>query len=136
MKETSSQANAGQGAIQINGDHNTVHSHQHSHAHQHTVHAHGPLHLHTHVGAPAFALQAPPAPQVRYRQRNSQVSQPITPEQKELLAMMRPLPKPVRNGVLEWMRAEFGTGLAMELDSHELRHARAHVLAARRAAGI
>lgn len=108
--------------------------HHHTHHHSHTLHAHGPVHLH--VESPAFALQAPPAPQARYRQRNKQVVQPITPPQKDLLALMRPLPKPVRNGLLEWMRNEFGTGLVMELDLLELQLARQRVLDARRAAGI
>lgn len=134
------QENTGHGAIQINGNHNTVnhnqHTHHHQHNHRHTLHAYGSVHLHTHVEAPSFALQAPPAPQARYRQRNRQVTQPITPAQKELLAMMRPLPKPVRNGLLEWMRAEFGTGLVMELDPEELQRLRRVVLDARRAAGV
>lgn len=118
----------------INNHHQHTHHHQHNHAH--TVHAHGPVVLHTHFEPPAYALQAPPAPQARYRQRNKQVVQPITQEQKDLLEMMRPLPKPVRNGLLEWMRAEFGTGLVMELDLGELQLARQRVLDARRAAGI
>ncbi len=113
---------------------NHRHTHHHQHEHQHTHH--GPLHLHTHVEPPAFALQAPPAPPARYRQRNQQITQPITPAQKELLAMMRPLPKPVRNGLLEWMRAEFGTGLVMELEPGELQRARQRVLDARRVAGV
>lgn len=116
--------------------HNHQHSHTHSHQHNHTLHAYGPLHLHTHVEAPSFALQAPPAPPARYCQRNNQVQLPITSEQKDLLAMMRPLPKPVRNGLLEWMRSEFGTGLVMELDPIELQRARQEVLEARRAAGL
>lgn len=119
----------------INGNHNTIHNH-HQHTHHHRHMHHGPVHLHTHVEAPAFALQAPPAPQARYRQRNQQVVQPITPAQKDLLAMMRPLPKPVRNALLEWMRSEFGTGLVMELDLCELQRARQRVLDARRSAGI
>ena len=119
----------------INGNHNTIHNHhQHTHQHRHTHH--GPVHLHTHVAPPAFALQAPPAPPARYRQRNKQVVQPITGPQKDLLAMMRPLPKPVRNGLLEWMRTEFGTGLVMELDPRELQLIRQRVLDARRVAGI
>lgn len=121
-----------------NHQHDHQHTHHHQHSHAHTVHAHGPVHIHVPpvVQPPAFALQAPPAPQARFRQRNQQVTQPITPAQKELLAMMRPLPKPVRNGLLEWMRAEFGTGLVMELDPVELESARQRVLDARRAAGI
>lgn len=134
MRDENNQINTGHGAIQINGNHNTVNQHQHQH--DHTLHAYGPLHLHTHVQAPSFALQAPPAPPARYRQRNRQVVQPITPAQKDLLAMMRPLPKPVRNRLLEWMRAEFGTGLVMELDPAELQLARSQVLDARRAAGL
>ena len=115
----------------------TINNHQHSHTHQHDHrHQHQHDHHHTHIEAPPFALQAPPAPQARYRQRNRQVVQPITPAQKDLLAMMRPLPKPVRNGLLEWMRTEFGTGLVMELDLGELQRARQRVLDARRVAGI
>jgi hypothetical protein len=50
---------------------------------------------------------------------------------------MRRLPQLIeRISVLEWMRAEFGTGLVMELDALELQRARQQVLDARRAAGI
>lgn len=120
----------------INNHHQHTHNHQHTHTHNLTLHAHGPVHLHTHVEPPAFALQAPPAPPARYRQRNQHLVQPITPAQKDLLAMMRPLPKHVRNGLLEWMRSEFGTGLVMELEPRELHQARQQVLDARRSAGI
>lgn len=104
--------------------------------HNHTIHSHGPLHLHTHVEQPVFALQAPPAPPARYRQRNQVACAAITPAQKELLAMMRPLPKPMRIGVLDWMRSEFGTGLIKELDPLELQRTRRAVLDARRSAGL
>lgn len=139
MGDESNQESAGHGAIQINGNHNTVnynqHTHHHQHDHKHTVHAHGPVHLHTHVESPAFALQAPPAPPAHYRQRG-QPTADITPAQKALLALMRPLPKPVRAQVLDFMRTEFGTGLVIELAPDELQRVRRVVLDARRAAGI
>ena len=119
MRDDNEQENAGHGAIQIFGSYNTINYNQHMH-----------------MEVPAFALQAPPAPQARFRQRNQQITQPITPAQKDLLAMMRPLPRAVRNGLLEWMRCEFGTGLVMELEPGELQRARQRVLAARRLAGI
>ena len=137
MGDENNQTNTGQGAIQINGNHNTVnhhqHDHQHTHHHQHSHH--GPLHLHTHVEPPAFALQAPPAPPARTL-RPKRPAYDITPAQKELLALMRPLPKPVRIAVLAWLRCEFGTSLVMELEPRELYQTRQHVLNARRAAGI
>lgn len=133
MRDENKQQNSGDSAIQIYGDNNTIHNHQHQH--DHTVHAHGPLHLHTHVERPLYALQAPPAPPARYRHRNP-VSPEITLAQKDLLAMMRPLPKPARIAVLEYMRAEFGTGLVMALEPRELQRARRAVLDARRAAGL
>ena len=59
-----------------------------------------------------------------------------TPAQRELLALMRPLPKPVRLAVLNWLRCEFGTGLVMELEPRELHQTRLRVLDARRSAGV
>jgi hypothetical protein len=127
--------NVSGGEVRVSNTAINNHQHTHHHQHDHTVHAHGPVHLHTHVEPPSFALQAPPAPPAHYRQRNSEVH-PITPEQKDLLAMMRPLPKPVRNRLLDWMRTEFGTGLVMELDPDELRSLRRAVMGARRVAGL
>ncbi len=111
------------------------HRHTHNHQHNHTVHAHGPVHLHTHVESPVFALQAPPAPPAHYRQRG-QPAADITAAQKALLALMRPLTKPARAQVLDFMRIEFGTGLVIELAPSELQRVRRVVLDARRAAGI
>jgi len=126
----------GQVAHTIN---NNQHTHHHQHDHRHTVHAHGPVHVHntthTHVQQPAFALQAPPAPPAHYRQRG-QPAADITPAQKALLALMRPLPKPARAQVLDFMRIEFGTGLVVELDPGEVQRVRRVVLDARRAAGV
>jgi hypothetical protein len=123
----------GQVAHVINNHH--CHTHSHSHQHHHTVHAHGPVHVHTHVQSPTFALQAPPAPQARPAKR-SRSSYDLSTGQKEILSLMRPLPKHVRGGVLEFMRAEFGTGLVMELAPDELQRMRRVVLDARRTAGI
>lgn len=115
---------------------NNTHHHQHSHTHyhRHTVHAHGPLHLH--IAAPEFALQAPPAPPAQARPRATKLVVDITPAQKALLALMRPLPKPVRGGVLDFMRVEFGTGMVVDLTPSELQRVRRMVLDARRAAGL
>jgi hypothetical protein len=60
----------------------------------------------------------------------------ITPAQKALLALMRPLPKQVRVGVLDYMRIEFGTALVMQLSPDEVQRVRRFVLDARRAAGV
>lgn len=137
MRDEQQQHNAGAGAIQIHGNHNTINNnHQHTHHHQHTVHAHGPVVIHTLVQQQApFALQALPAPQARKGLRTKN-GPPITPAQKELLELMRPLPKPVRNEVMAWMRVEFGTALVMALEPRELHCARKRVLDVRRAAGV
>jgi hypothetical protein len=129
-----------EGDVTVN---HTVHSHQHSHTHQHqhdhqhthTVHAHGPVHLHTHMEPPAFALKAPPAPPAHYRQRGKAALE-VTLAQKAVLALMRPLPKAARIGLLDWMRTEFGTGLVIELEADELRSLRQAVMDARRVAGL
>lgn len=110
--------------------------HQHSHTHCHTHH-HGPVHIETlvvHQGE-GFALSAPPAPPARRGQRHKRVN-PLTPAQKELLALMKPLPAPLRIQVLDFMRCEFGTGMVMELEPRELHLTRQQVLDARRAAGV
>ena len=49
---------------------------------------------------------------------------------------MRPLPKHVRVGVLDFMRMEFGTGLVVALNPDELQRVRRVVLDARKAAGV
>lgn len=49
---------------------------------------------------------------------------------------MRPLPKPVRVSVLDFMRMEFGTGLVVELSPDELQRVRRVVLDLRRGAGL
>lgn len=146
MRDEQKQENSGAGAVQINGKHNTVnhHTYQHDHYHQHdhshihtgTLHAHGPVVIHTLVQQHApFALQAPLAPQARKSSR-TKTSARITPAQKELLELMRPLPKPLRHAVMAWMRVEFGTALVMALEPRELHGARQHVLDVRRTAGI
>jgi hypothetical protein len=87
------------------------------------------------IQQPPFALQAPPAPPAP-RRKHSKASTEITPAQKELLALMKPLPAHVRIQVLDYMRSEFGTGMVMELDPRELHRTRQQVLEARRSAGI
>lgn len=126
----------------VNVSNNTVnnhtHHHQHDHVHQHTLHAHGPLHIHMEADPPpSFALQASPAPPARQGRRGPKPpTHDITPAQREVLALMRPLPKPVRVDVLIWMRIEFGTSLVMDLDPRELHRLRAHVSEVHRAAGV
>ncbi|MEO8118024.1 MAG: hypothetical protein ABI606_01720 [Rhodoferax sp.] len=112
----------------------TINNH---HAHHRHTHHHGPLHIDTLVvqQSESFALQAPPAPPAR-KPRPRRPAYDITPAQKELLALMRPLPKPVRIEVLNWLRCEFGTSMVMELEPRELYQTRQHVLDVRRAAGI
>jgi len=126
MRDENNQISTGHGAIQIHGNHNTVNQYNH---HQHNHH-------HTHIEAPAFALQAPPAPPARRGQRTPQPVYDTTPAQKALLALMRPLPKHVRVGVLDFMRIEFGTGLVVALNPDELQRVRRVVLDARRVAGL
>lgn len=111
--------------------------HQHTHNHHRHTHHHGTLHIDTLVVQQGdnFALQAPPAPPAR-TPRPRRPAYDITPAQKELLALMRPLPKPVRIEVLNWLRCEFGTSMVVELEPRELHQTRQHVLDARRAAGI
>jgi hypothetical protein len=111
------------------------HTHQHQHSHTGPVHVHGPVHLHTYVELQAFELQATPAPPAHFRQRGHRAAD-ITPAQKALLALMRPLPKNVRAQILDFMRIEYGTGLVVELDPQELQQLRRRVLDARRDAGV
>lgn len=134
MRDERYQENSGTGTVQINGNHNTVN--HHTHHHKHTVHAHGPVVIHTLVQQQApFALQAPSAPPARNGKRMKDGPE-ITPTQKELLALMKPLPAHLRIQVLNWMRAEYGTGLVMELEPRELHRTRGHVIEVRRAAGV
>ncbi|MCM2340450.1 hypothetical protein [Rhodoferax sp.] len=148
MRDEQQQENSGAGTVQINGNYNTVnhHTHQHDHYHQHQhqhshiltgpLYARGPVVIHTLVQQQApFALQAPLAPQARKGQR-TKTSARITPAQKDLLELMRPLPKPVRHEVMAWMRTEFGTALVMALEPRELHCARKRVLDVRLAAGV
>ncbi|OGB58424.1 MAG: hypothetical protein A2503_10075 [Burkholderiales bacterium RIFOXYD12_FULL_59_19] len=136
MRDVQKQENSGAGAVQIHGNHNTVnhHTHQHSHTHQHTLHAHGPVVLQ--LSEQAFALQAPPAPPARQGRQRKPPKRDVTPAQREVLALMRPLPKAVRVDVLIWMRYEFGTSLVLDLEPRELHQLRGHVLDVRRAAGV
>ena len=138
MRDKPKQDNSGAGAIQINGDNNTInnhthhHQHQHDHVHQHTVHAHGPVLLQTTMvqQVPDYALQPPPAPPAR-KPKPKRPAYDLSPAMRDVLALMRPLPKPVRIDVLGWMRCEFGTGMVAELDPRELYRLRAHVLEVR-----
>lgn len=110
-----------------------------NHTHHHTVHARGPVVIHHATlvqQEPPFSLQAPPAPPARQGRHTKPPPRDITPAQREVLALMRPLPKPVRVDVLIWMRVEFGTSLVMDLDPRELHRLRTHVLGVHRAAGI
>jgi hypothetical protein len=132
------------GAVNVSGTTiNNHHNHQHHHTHQHTVHAHGTLVLQmaraTPAPEPPFALQASPAPPARqgtHPRPKPPMTRDITPAMREVLALMRPLPKPVRVDVLIWMRCEFGTSLVADLEPRELHHLRGHVLEVRHAAGI
>lgn len=102
----------------------------------HTINNYGPVYIDTLVQrCDSFALQAPPAPPAR-KPRTRRPAYDITPAQKELLALMRPLPKPLRIAVLNWLRCEFGTSMVMELEPRELYQTRQHVLDTRRAAGL
>ncbi len=114
----------------------TINHHQHTH-HRHTHH-HGPVHINTVVVQPgdSFALQAPSAPPAQQLGRRRKGGPQITPAQRELLTLMKPLPAPVRIQVLNFMRCEFGTGMVMELEPRELHQTRQQVLDARRSAGV
>lgn len=134
MRDEQQQQNSGAAAVQINGNYNTVnhHTHQHDHYHQHAHH-----HLHTVLApVPVFALQAPPAPPARQGRQRKPPKRDVTPAQREVLALMRPLPKAVRVDVLIWMRYEFGTSLVLDLEPRELYRTRQQVLDARLAHGI
>lgn len=137
MRDEQKQQNS-TGAVQIIGDHNTVHQHTHQHQHEH-VHNHiGPVLFQALVQPAAFALQASPAPPARQglHQHPKPPKRDITPAQRECLALMRPLPKPVRVDVLIWMRVEFGTSLVMDLDPRELYRLRAHLAGVRISGGV
>lgn len=89
------------------------------------------------VQQPPFALQAPPAPPARSRGRLAGTGRaPITPAQRAMLALMRPLPKPQRIAVLDWMRCEFGSALVMDLAPRELQRLRAHLQGLRLGAAV
>ena len=49
----------------------------------------------------------------------------------QVLALMDPLPEPVRFKVLDFMRREFGTSMVIELQPHQLYRARRYVEAIR-----
>lgn len=101
------------------------------------LHAHGPVYVRVVQPEPAFlASQAAPAPPARARKHPKTPERDITPAQRDALALMRPLPKPVRVDVLIWMRCEFGTSLVMDLDPRELHRLRTHLVEVRRAAGV
>lgn len=119
--------------IQIENMHgqvaDTINNHyQHTHHHCQTVHVH--------VVPPPFALTAPPAPPARSRGRLDKGRPEVTPAQRAVLTLMRPLPKPLRIALLDWMRCEFGTALVMDLDPRELHRLRAHLVEVRREAGV
>ncbi len=111
----------------------TIHNH---HIHHHTVHAHGPVYVNTNMDVDVFALQAPPAPPAQARTRTAKPVVDITPAQKALLALMRPLPRAMRGNILDFMRIEFGTGMVVDLSPSELQRVRRVVLDARRTAGL
>lgn len=123
------------GVVHVSNTTHNHHQHDHTHHHNHAaaVHAHGPVHLHTTVvqQEPPFSLQAPPAPPARQGRRTKAPARDITPAQRDALALMRPLPKPVRVDVLIWMRIEFGTSLVMDLDPRELQRLRVHLAGVR-----
>lgn len=50
-----------------------------------------------------------------------------TPEQKQVLTLMKPLPEPVRIRVLDFMRREFGTALVIELQPDQVYRVRRYV---------
>lgn len=100
------------------------------------LHTHGPVYLHPATAPADFALQAPPAPPARTPPRPKRQAFDLSPAQRDVLALMRPLPKPVRIDVLGWMRCEFGTSLVMDLDPRELHRLRAHLVDVRRRAGV
>lgn len=118
--------------------HAHTHHHSHQHDHVHNVRTSGPVFVQKTVVIqdPPFSLQAPPAPPARQGRRTKAPTRDITPAQREALALMRPLPKPLRVDVLIWMRMEFGTSLVMDLDPRELLRLRTHLVEVRRTNGM
>ncbi len=136
------QKNTGNGALQIGNIHGDAQVNHHNGpvtyaqvVNHHTVHAHGPVHIHAQGHEVFLALQAPPAPPARRGRRDKPVHD-LSPGQKDLLALMRPLPAHVRVQVLDHMRAEYGTGLVMELAPRDVHTTRQRVLDLRRSLGI
>lgn len=84
--------------------------------------------VHQHFYATALPEQTPvaPAPVPVHRPTAA------TPEQKEVLALMKLLPEQVRFRVLDFMRREFGTGRVIDLTPHQLHRLRKYVEAIRR----
>ena len=119
--------------------HAHTHHHSHQHDHVHNVRTSGPVVIHHATVVqqpPSFALVAPPAPPARSRGSLTKARPEVTPAQRAVLALMRPLPKPQRIAVLDWMRCEFGTALVMDLDPRELYRLRTHLAEVRRVGGM
>lgn len=121
----------------VDGDLSTDHS-THHHATQRTQNGYvgtGAVHMgqvqnitqvHQHFYATALPEQAPAAP------APTRPPSAATPEQKQVLALMKPLPEPVRFRVLDFMRREFGTGRVIDLPPHQLHRLRKYVEAIHR----
>lgn len=72
---------------------------------------------HIYAAPSPASQQAPMAPRVTQPQREVQ---PLTETHKEVLALMQPLTKATRIGVLDFMRREFDTAMVKELRPQEV----------------
>lgn len=87
----------------------------------HMGHVQNATQVHQHFYAAALPEQASAAP------APARPSSDATPDQKQVLALMKPLPDSVRIRVLDFMRREFGTGMVIELAPAQLYRVRRYV---------
>ena len=98
----------------------------------HMGHVQNATQVHQHFYATALPSQeaaSPAPPQVTAAARPPSE---VTPEQKQVLALMKPLPDSVRIRVLDFMRREFGTAMVIELQSGQVYRVRRYVEAIHR----
>lgn len=124
------QQNTGAGSVQVGkaaGNVKVVNVNRQDVTHQHVqVHHHfyaPPPAVRPDVADARVATAAPPAPTAPQRGNVP----PLSEVHREVLALMDPLPKKTRMGVLDFMNREFGTRMVKELDPHAVRRLRLYV---------
>lgn len=89
--------------------------------------------IHNHYACPPpsappaqLARHAPLAPPARLPATEANTAS-LTLGQKRLLQLMKPMARPTRIEVLDFMRAQFGTGMVRELSPHAVSMTHLHV---------